>query len=161
MHTHDMPTLDALPANAPAVRIRLTVSSGFYVRSFAYDLGTVCCSYGTMAALVRSKQGEFTNIDPPPKDFVPALTHKDLESGENVWGPKITKVLGEWMQSHPPVSTENRLDDRDRPGRDYGYNRSNYGGTYKGAGQKRSWDDRKNRKDLRQAERHNSSSPES
>jgi tRNA pseudouridine55 synthase len=114
-----------------------------------------------MAALVRSKQGEFTNIDPAPEGYVPALTYEDLEFGEDVWGPKITKVLEEWVEKHPPVSTDNRIDDRDRPGKDYRYKRSNYGGGWRGSGQKRSWNDRKEWKGSRQTDRRNSSSPES
>ncbi|EXJ55697.1 hypothetical protein A1O7_08626 [Cladophialophora yegresii CBS 114405] len=153
MHTHDIGTLEAQPANAPAARIRLTVSSGFYVRSFAYDLGTACDSYGTMAALVRSKQGHFTNIEPIPEGFVPAITWEDLGAGEDTWGPKITKVLEDWVETHPPPSTQNRIDDRDRSESDYRYKRSNHGGGWRGGGRKRSWND------ARQTRR-NSSSPE-
>jgi tRNA pseudouridine55 synthase len=158
MHTHDIPTLEEQPANAPAARIRLTVSSGFYVRSFAYDLGTACGSYGTMAALVRSKQAEFTNIDPAPEGFVSALTYQDLEGGEDVWGPKITKMLEGWGEAHPVPSTADRIDDRDRPERDYQRNRSNRGGGWKGAGQKRKWNDRREWRDNRQRRQRNSSS---
>lgn len=43
----------------PAARIRITVSSGFYVRSFAHDLGIACDSVATMASLHRSQQANF------------------------------------------------------------------------------------------------------
>ena len=127
LHTHDIPTLEKLPADAPAARIRLTVSSGFYVRSFAYDLGTACGSYGTMASLVRSEQAQFTTIDPAPEGSTLALTYEDLES-EDFWGPKMATVLEEWMETHPPPSTENRIDDRDLPRGEYQHKRSAYGG---------------------------------
>ncbi|MBK5654169.1 MAG: hypothetical protein I4N50_21130 [Rhizobium sp.] len=44
----------------PAARIRLTVTSGFYVRSFSHDLGLACSSLGLMSSLVRSRQGDYT-----------------------------------------------------------------------------------------------------
>ncbi len=161
MHTHEIGTLEAEPANAPAARIRLTASSGFYVRSFAYDLGTACGSYGTMAALIRSKQGEFTTVDPAPESFVPALTSEDLEAGEEIWGPKITKVLEEWVETHPPPAPGNRVDDRDRPERDYRYKRPDRGNGSWGGGQKRTLDDRRDWRDTTQSRRRNSSSQSS
>jgi tRNA pseudouridine55 synthase len=158
MHTHDLPTLEAQPADAPAARVRLTVSSGFYVRSFAYDLGTACSSYGTMAALVRSKQGDFTNIEPAPEGFVPTLTYEELEAGEDVWGPKVAKVLEEWVERHPP-RPEDGLDDRDRSDRNYRRRRGGFSGAnWRGAGQKRSWNDRRDGREPAQARRRNSSS---
>ena len=144
LHTHHIPTLEAEAAHAPAARIRLTASSGFYVRSFAYDLGIACGSYGTMAALVRSMQGDFTNVNPTPEGFVPALTYDDLEAGEEVWGPKVIEVLEKWVEMHPPPASENRIDDRDRPGRDYRYKRSNRGDRWMGRGLRRSGNDERN-----------------
>ena len=59
-HTHDASAnLEAAPAEAPAALIRLSVSSGFYVRSFAHDLGLACNSLAMMATLVRTRQGDF------------------------------------------------------------------------------------------------------
>jgi tRNA pseudouridine55 synthase len=45
---------------APAARIRLRVSSGFYVRSFAHDLGLSCASRSHMASLLRTRQADYT-----------------------------------------------------------------------------------------------------
>ncbi len=114
-HTHVPPPPSSLPSPAPATLISLTVSSGFYVRSFAHDLGLACSSLGIMASLVRSRQGAFT-LEP---DF--ALTYADLEAGEGVWGPKIAGMLQRWKeeQSHEE-ETKPRMDDRDQYSRDRG-----------------------------------------
>ena len=101
MHTHEIVGLEEKPANAPAVRIRLTVSSGFYVRSFAHDLGIACGSYGIMAELARSKQAYFSTSVPAPNKLVSTIDHADLAKGEDVWGPKIRNVLEEWIANNP------------------------------------------------------------
>ncbi|KAI1611153.1 tRNA pseudouridine synthase B [Exophiala viscosa] len=156
LHTHHLPTQESSPANAPAASIRLTVSSGFYVRSFCYDLGVACGSYGTMAALVRSQQADFTITDPAPDDMATAVTYEDLEAGEEVWGQKISSVLERWMEKHPAASTQDQIDNRDR--RDTRWNHSKRGG----GGMKRSWDDRGGHGDRNSGarQRRNSSSPE-
>jgi tRNA pseudouridine55 synthase len=74
----------------PAVKIKMTVTSGFYVRSLAHDLGKAVGSCGLMSELVRSRQGDF--VLSPEK----ILEYKDLEAGEEVWGPKVEKFLQEW-----------------------------------------------------------------
>ncbi|KIW98036.1 tRNA pseudouridine(55) synthase [Cladophialophora bantiana CBS 173.52] len=159
LHTHYLPTQEAQAANAPAARIRLTVSSGFYVRSFAHDLGVACGSYGTMAALVRSKQGDYTNIDPTPQGLVPALTYDDLEAGEDIWGPKIADVLNKWMNSHPADSNENRADNRDRPDRDHRHKRFKRS-EWRESGSKRTWTSQRSWEDSNRSRRRNSSSPD-
>jgi tRNA pseudouridine55 synthase len=71
---------------APACRIRMTVTSGFYVRSLCHDLGAAVDSLATMAALVRTRQGDFAlgeNV----------LEYEDLKKGEDVWGPKVRELL--------------------------------------------------------------------
>ena len=73
----------------PAVRLRMTVTSGFYVRSLSHDLGEAVGSLACMSELVRTRQGEFQlgkNV----------LAYEELERGEDVWGPKIERILGEW-----------------------------------------------------------------
>ncbi|KAK5730990.1 pseudouridine synthase pus4 [Elasticomyces elasticus] len=78
---------------APAARIRMTVSSGFYVRSLAHDLGAAVGSLGLMAHLVRTRQGEFElgkNV----------LEYSDLAEGEKVWGPKVKEMLQNWQGEH-------------------------------------------------------------
>jgi tRNA pseudouridine55 synthase len=76
----------------PAVKVRMTVSSGFYVRSFAHDLGRALDSCGIMTSLARTQQGDYT-LDPEK-----VLDYKDLEAGEEVWGPKVKQFLVEWEQ---------------------------------------------------------------
>ncbi|KAK5709261.1 pseudouridine synthase pus4 [Elasticomyces elasticus] len=81
------------PCPAPAARIRMTVSSGFYVRSLAHDLGAAVGSLGLMASLVRTRQGEFElgrNV----------LEYWDLKEGEGVWGPKVKAMLRNWQEEH-------------------------------------------------------------
>lgn len=76
----------------PAVRIKMTVTSGFYVRSLAHDLGKALGSSGFMASLVRSRQGDYE------LDSDKVLEYKDLEAGEEVWGPKVSRFLSEWEE---------------------------------------------------------------
>ncbi|KAF2762821.1 pseudouridine synthase, partial [Pseudovirgaria hyperparasitica] len=68
----------------------MTVRSGFYVRSLCFDLGQACGSQAFMAGLIRTRQGRFTlgeNV----------LEYTDLEAGEDVWGPKVKRMLRTWM----------------------------------------------------------------
>ncbi|KAK0874891.1 pseudouridine synthase pus4 [Friedmanniomyces endolithicus] len=78
------------PCPAPAVRLRMTVTSGFYVRSLAHDLGAAVDSLGIMANLVRTRQGDFelgTNV----------LEYTELAEGEEVWGPRVSAMLKDWQ----------------------------------------------------------------
>ena len=116
MHTHDGLMLSEAAADAAAVRVRLTVSSGFYVRSFAHDLGIACESYGTMSELARNRQEKYTTLDHPPShDRVPCLTYEQLEAGEDVWGPLMSDVLSKWLDENPAPEDGQRHDDRDYP----------------------------------------------
>ncbi|RMZ84712.1 hypothetical protein DV737_g926, partial [Chaetothyriales sp. CBS 132003] len=101
LHTHDIPTLRECAADAPAASFRLTVSSGFYVRSFAHDLGVACDSFGIMAELARTRQGDYTSLQPAPAELIPCLTYEEFDQGEEVWGPKIAGILGQWMEKNP------------------------------------------------------------
>jgi tRNA pseudouridine55 synthase len=89
----------------PAVVLKMTVSSGFYVRSLCHDLGTAVGSLGLMSSLVRSRQGEFElgkNV----------LEYEELSKGEEIWGPKIEAMLKEWMEKEgeqAPSEDESRL----------------------------------------------------
>lgn len=107
LHTHTISSLAKEAADAPAARVRLTVSSGFYVRSFAHDLGLACGSYGTMADLARTRQADFSTSDPVPDGLMPALDYGDIALGEDVWGPKITKILEAWLQKNPAPNNAN------------------------------------------------------
>lgn len=105
LHTHDHTlNLSATPSPSPAALIRLTVSSGFYVRSFAHDLGRTCSSHGIMASLLRSRQATYTVLSPPETPgLVSTLTYADLEAGEETWGPKMSDMLTRWMDANPPA----------------------------------------------------------
>ena len=77
------------PCPAPACRLRMTVTSGFYVRSLCHDLGAAVGSLGLMAALVRTRQGEFElgkNV----------FEYEDLTKGEDHWTPQIQQMLENW-----------------------------------------------------------------
>jgi tRNA pseudouridine55 synthase len=51
---------ELLALGADTVDVRLTCSSGFYVRSFAQSLGELTGAGGCLAALRRTRSGEFT-----------------------------------------------------------------------------------------------------
>ncbi|CAK7275278.1 pseudouridine synthase pus4 [Sporothrix epigloea] len=74
----------------PAARIRLTVSSGFYVRSFCHDLGTKVSSAAMMAELARTRQSDFR------VGSANVLEYEDITKGEAVWAPKVARLLRLW-----------------------------------------------------------------
>jgi tRNA pseudouridine55 synthase len=105
----------------PAAKIRLTVSSGYYVRSFCHDLGTKLDSAGLMAELCRSRQSDFTVGGPN------CLEYDDLAKGEEVWGPQVADMLarwngeptGNWPGDAPSSSKpDSAAPKRDSPGKD-------------------------------------------
>ena len=153
LHTHEVGPLSDTPADAPAARVRLSVSSGFYVRAFAHDLGLACGTFGIMSELARTRQGDYTSKDPGGEGLVPCLTYEELED-EEIWSPKISAVLAKWMVANP-IRERTLMDDRDKPAYSY---------SWKGEGRfhdrsrnksfsKRRWDDRDD-------QRRNSSSPD-
>jgi tRNA pseudouridine55 synthase len=84
----------------PAARIRMTVTSGFYVRSLCHDLGGAVESQAMMAELIRTRQGEFElgkNV----------LEYSDLQKGEGVWGKKIEVMLDAWQAGETLESIPN------------------------------------------------------
>lgn len=74
----------------PAVKIRMTVTSGFYVRSLCHDLGTKVGSAAMMAELCRSRQGDFE------VGGANCLEYEDITKGEEVWAPKVKAMLESW-----------------------------------------------------------------
>ena len=73
----------------PAVKLRMTVTSGFYVRSLSHDLGEALGSLACMTALVRLRQGQFElgrNV----------LEYENIDEEEEVWGPKVKGFLDDW-----------------------------------------------------------------
>lgn len=92
-------------AQAPAARIRLVVSSGFYVRSFAHDLGRACSSRSHMALLTRTRQANYTADDTTgSSDLLSAITCADLDAGEDVWGAKLRPQLEAWVAANPAAT---------------------------------------------------------
>ena len=90
---------------APAARIRLTVCSGFYVRSFAHDLGILCSSRSHMASLLRTRQATYTIDDAAnPSGLVSAITYADLDAGEDTWGAKLKPQLEAWVAANPTLT---------------------------------------------------------
>ncbi|KAJ2989400.1 hypothetical protein NUW58_g3485 [Xylaria curta] len=85
----------------PAVKIRMTVTSGFYVRSFCHDLGAKVSSSAVMAELCRNRQGDF---DLGGRN---CLEFSDLAKGEDVWAPKVTEMLSQWKQRQRARSRSN------------------------------------------------------
>lgn len=80
----------------PAVTLRMTVTSGFYVRSLSHDLGKEVGSLGILSNLVRTRQGTFElgrNV----------FDYDDLAKGEDVWGPKVESMLDEWEQQFSEI----------------------------------------------------------
>lgn len=103
----------------PAAKIRLKVTSGFYVRSFCHDLGAKLDSAALMAELCRVRQSDFTVGGPN------CLEYDDLVKGEAVWGPQVANMLARWNGEpegtwEPPTSVGDKSDsaaaqDRDTP----------------------------------------------
>ncbi|KAL2136389.1 hypothetical protein VTI74DRAFT_4033 [Chaetomium olivicolor] len=90
-----------------AAKIRMTVTSGFYVRSLCHDLGEKLGCGAMMAELSRTRQGQFV------LDGANCMEYDDLLKGEEAWGPKVEKMLELWnnpnkssMESSAPVKTE-------------------------------------------------------
>ncbi|PSK42958.1 hypothetical protein B9Z65_6912 [Elsinoe australis] len=93
-HATDTPAtqdsaLQKTPCPAPAARIRMVVSSGFYVRSLCHDLGVAVGSLATMTSLKRTKQACFELGDN-------VIDYEDFDEDEDVWGPKVAKELNAW-----------------------------------------------------------------
>ncbi|KAF2438621.1 pseudouridine synthase [Karstenula rhodostoma CBS 690.94] len=85
------PAQTSPPPNPPAVRLRMTVTSGFYVRSLCHDLGLACNSLGLMSSLIRTRQGDYElekNV----------LNYSDLEAGIDTWEPKVQNHLEDFME---------------------------------------------------------------
>lgn len=88
-HSESQQTSLSEDPEPPAVKLRMTVTSGFYVRSLCHDLGETLGSLACMSALVRSRQGQFQlgeNV----------LEYDLISKGEEVWGPKVKGLLDDF-----------------------------------------------------------------
>lgn len=81
--------VNGMQKRPPAVKLRMTVTSGFYVRSLSQDLGKHVGSLGVMSELVRTRQEDF-------KLGHNVLDYSDFREPEEVWAPKIERMLEEW-----------------------------------------------------------------
>ena len=105
--SHESPQQSPLPPDKgpPAVKMRMTVTSGFYVRSLSHDLGEAVGSLACMSELVRTRQGDFElgkNV----------LEYEELDKGEDVWGPQVEKLLEEWEERNAePDGNVSRTED--------------------------------------------------
>jgi tRNA pseudouridine55 synthase len=73
-----------------AAKIRMTVTSGFYVRSLCHDLGEKLGCGAMMAELSRTRQGQFV------LGGENCMEYEELLKGEEVWGPKVHRMLDLW-----------------------------------------------------------------
>jgi tRNA pseudouridine55 synthase len=87
----------------PAARVRMTVTSGFYVRSFCHDLGTKVGSSAMMAELCRSRQGDFVLGSSNCLEF------SDLGKGEDVWAPQVKTMLEQWNRKGQTTTPKSPL----------------------------------------------------
>lgn len=78
----------------PACKVRLTVTSGFYVRSFCHDLGAKLDSAALMAELARTRQRDFA------VGGTTCLEFDELAKGEEVWGPQVAAMLSRWSSAN-------------------------------------------------------------
>ena len=74
----------------PAAKIRMTVTSGFYVRSLCHDLGEKLGCGAMMAELSRTRQGQFV------LGGANCIEYDELHEGEDSWGPKLRSMLELW-----------------------------------------------------------------
>ncbi|KAI1821999.1 trub family pseudouridylate synthase-containing protein [Xylaria intraflava] len=84
----------------PAARIRMTVTSGFYVRTFCHELGAKVSSSAMMAELCRNRQGDFVLGSSNCLEF------SDLAKGEEVWAPQLKSMLEQWSRKDRKTSPQ-------------------------------------------------------
>lgn len=84
-------SVNETPSTFPAARLRMTVTSGFYVRSLCHDLGIAVGSVANMGELVRTRQSDFVlgeNV----------FEYSDLAEGQDFWAPKVEKLINDWNE---------------------------------------------------------------
>ncbi|KAI9831331.1 MAG: hypothetical protein M1819_005105 [Sarea resinae] len=101
------PKTNPTQAQPPALRLRLTSTSGFYVRSLCHDLGLAVDSLAIMSELTRTRQGDFElgrNV----------LEYDDLDKGEEVWGPRVASMLEAWEEGTGKGKAKGKSDGKSR-----------------------------------------------
>ena len=76
----------AVEVDQPAAKLRMTVSSGFYVRSLVHDLGEAVGSLACMCALTRTRQAGFElgkNV----------LEYEEFQKSEDIWSGRLMDLL--------------------------------------------------------------------
>jgi len=80
-----------------AFTLRMTVSSGTYVRSIVHDLGTACGSAAHVVRLVRTRQGPFHLGNSIPWEVfergLAELGHEKVEGGLREWEQRILQHM--------------------------------------------------------------------
>ncbi|KAK4168031.1 pseudouridine synthase [Cladorrhinum sp. PSN259] len=84
----------------PACKVKMTVTSGFYVRSLCHDLGEKIGCGAMMAELARTCQGQFV------LGTANCMEYDDLLKGEEVWGPKVEAALDLWNNPRSAAEEE-------------------------------------------------------
>lgn len=88
------PAVDTEAFKKPCIAtFRLTVTSGFYVRSFIHDIGKALGSEAHMVKLVRTRQADFELGNDNVLEW-----RELMDQPEEVWGPKVEGMLRKWAQ---------------------------------------------------------------
>jgi tRNA pseudouridine55 synthase len=77
------------------VTLRMTVTSGFYVRSLVHDLGKALGSEAHMVKLVRTRQSDYELGTDTVLEW-----DELMEKPEEVWGPKVESTLRKWAEEN-------------------------------------------------------------
>ena len=92
-----------------AARIRMTVSSGFYVRSLCHDLGMALGSLAFMASLVRTRQSDFQLGDN-------VFEMDTFSKSEDVWAPILEQRLDDWKSMSDSPTSAKKHEKSAKPG---------------------------------------------
>ncbi|KAI5809164.1 pseudouridine synthase [Pyronema omphalodes] len=87
----------------PIITLRMTVTSGFYVRSLVHDLGVALGSAAFMVKLVRTRQADFEIGKENTLEW-----EELTEQPEEVWGPKVEALLNKWKEEKQKKIAEGR-----------------------------------------------------
>lgn len=92
-----------LEGKPPVVTLRMTVTSGFYVRSLVYDLGKELGSAAHMVKLVRTRQDEYELGGDNTFEWAELM-----EDPEKKWEAKVERVLTGWMEQQGKLKAESK-----------------------------------------------------